>query len=95
MLWNNLGINQSKGNNYELHLEKFLFQMLGRLEYYLQHGRIPFFWDERSNLIGHLSELQIRNMCGRVTRLKGQLERAISSCDENNIASVVDLFYPV
>jgi hypothetical protein len=95
MLWNNLGISQFKGNNYELHLEKRLFQMLGRLEYYLQCGRIPFFWDKRSNLIGHLGELQIQNMYGRVTHLKGRLERAISSHDKNNIASVMDLFYPV
>lgn len=67
--------------------------MLGRLEYYLQQRRIPFFWDKRSNLIGHLNELHIKNMCDRVTYLKGKLERAISSCDENNIASVMDLFY--
>jgi hypothetical protein len=69
--------------------------MLVRLEYYLQQGRIPFFWDKRSNLIGHLSELQIQNMYGRVTRLKGRLERAISSREENNITSVMDLFYPL
>lgn len=69
--------------------------MLGKLEYYLQQGRIPFFWDKRSNLIGHLSESQIQNMSGRVTRLKGRLEQAISSHDKNNIASVMDLFYPV
>jgi hypothetical protein len=69
--------------------------MLGRLEYYLQEEKIPFFWDERSNLIAHLGQLHIKNTCGRVTNLKGKLERAISSCDEKNIASVIKSFYSV
>lgn len=69
--------------------------MLGRLESYLQKGTIPFFWDERSNLIGHLNEEYKKNMRDRVTRLKRKLEWAISSSDENNIPSVMDLLYPV
>jgi hypothetical protein len=67
--------------------------MLGRLEDHLQKGNIPFFWDKRSNLIGHLNKSQIQNICGRVTNLKKKLEQAISSNDERNIASAVGSFY--
>jgi hypothetical protein len=69
--------------------------MLDRLEYYLQQGNIPFFWDKRSNLIGHLDQSYIKNTCGRVTNLKGKLERAFSSSDKKNIASVIESIYAV
>jgi hypothetical protein len=57
--------------------------MLGKLESYLQSEKIPFFWDKRSNLIGHLNQAEIKNMCGRVTRLKQKLERALSQPDQD------------
>jgi hypothetical protein len=69
-----------------------LFQMLGKLEAYLQDENIPFFWDERSNLISHLKPAEIQNICGRVTNLKRQLELALSQPDRD-LPSVIDMLF--
>ena len=71
-----------------------LFQMLGRLEEYLQVKKIPFFWDERCNLISHLGTREIENILGRVQCLKRQLERALSQPDRD-ISSVMDMLFPL
>jgi len=73
------------------HLQQYLFQMLGKLEDYLQKSKIPFYWDQRCNLIEHLGEIQIKNMCGRVTRLKRQL---LTSSEEDCRSLVRGLFTP-
>jgi len=71
----------------------YLFMhMLGRLEEYLQAEKIPFFWDERSNLISHPAEIQ--NILGRVKYLKRQLELALSQPDRD-ISSVMDMLFPL
>jgi hypothetical protein len=70
-----------------------LFQMLGKLEGYLRGGKIPFFWDKRSNLISRLGQAEIENMCGRVKRLKRQLELALSQPDRD-MSSVMDMVFP-
>ena len=75
--------------NHELML---LFQMLGRLEYYLQDTNIPFFWDERSNLISRLSSAEIKNIRGRVTSLRRQLELALSK-PEKDISDVMVVLF--
>jgi hypothetical protein len=66
--------------------------MLGRLKDYLGDGRIPFFWDDRCNLISHLDQAEIRNMHDRVVRLKRQLELALSQPDRD-LSSVVDVLF--
>jgi len=71
-----------------------LFQMLGKLEEYLQAKKIPFFWDERCNLIIHIPPTEIQNILGRVTYLKRQLELALSQPD-GYISSVMDVLFPL
>jgi hypothetical protein len=66
--------------------------MFGKLEGYLQAENIPFFWDERSNLISHLRRAEIQNIRGRVTHLKRQLERALSRLDRD-LPFVVDMLF--
>jgi len=82
-------ISKSETNNHKLML---LFQMLGKLEEYLQAKKIPFFWDERCNLISHLSSAEIQNILGRVKYLKRQLELALSQPDRD-ISSVMDVLF--
>ena len=84
-------ITKSETNNHQLML---LFQMLGRLEEYLQVKKIPFFWDERCNLISHLGSAEIENIFGRVKNLKRQLELALSQPDRD-ISSAMDLLFPL
>jgi len=69
-----------------------LFQMLGKLEEYLRNKKIPFFWDDRCNLISHLGPREIGNIHGRVKNLKRQLELALSQPDRD-ISSVMDLLF--
>jgi hypothetical protein len=69
-----------------------LFQMLGKLEAYLQDENIPFFWDKRSNLISHLSCREIQNIRGQVTHLKRQLELALSQPDRD-LPSVINMLF--
>jgi hypothetical protein len=68
--------------------------MLGRLECFLQDKKIPFFWDERSNLISHLGAKEIENILGRLKYLKRQLELALSKPDRD-ISSVMDTLFPL
>jgi hypothetical protein len=82
-------ITKSETNIHQLML---LFQMLGKLEEYLQAKKIPFFWDERSNLISHLGAPEIQNIHGRVKYLKRQLELALSQPDRD-ISSVMDMLF--
>jgi hypothetical protein len=85
----NLLITKSETNNHQLML---LFQMLGKLEEYLQNKKIPFFWDERCNLISNLGSAEIHNIHGRVKYLKRQLELALSQPDRD-ISSVMDVLF--
>ena len=71
-----------------------LFQMLGKLEEYLQAKKIPFYWDERCNLISHLGSAEIENILGRVKNLKRQLELALSQPDRD-ISTVMDMLFPL
>jgi len=82
-------ITKSEINNHQLML---LFQMLGKLEIYLQGKKIPFFWDERCNMINHLSSSEIQNILGRVKHLKRQLELALSQPNKD-ISSVMDMLF--
>lgn len=66
--------------------------MLGQLENYFQREEIPFFWDERSNLIKHLKKDEIKNMRGRVTHLRKMVERALSSPGQDLSSVVNELF---
>ena len=84
-------ITKSETNNYQLML---LFQMLGKLEEYLQGKKIPFFWDEHCNLISGLGSAEIENIRGRVKSLKRQLELALSQPDRD-ISSVMDVLFPL
>lgn len=84
-------ITKSETNN---HQRIFLFQMLGKLEEYLKAKKIPFFWDERCNLISHLGSAEIENILGRVKYLKRQLELALSQPDRD-ISSAMDLLFPL
>jgi hypothetical protein len=68
--------------------------MLGKLEEYLRDKKIPFFWDERCNLISHLGSTEIQNIHGRVKHLKRQLELALSQPDRD-ISSVMDVLFPL
>lgn len=73
----------------------YLFMhMLGRLEEYLQVKKIPFFWDERCNLISHLGPAEIQNILDRVKYLKRQLELALSQPDKD-ISSVMGMLFPL
>jgi len=73
----------------------YLFMhMLGRLEEYLQAKKIPFFWDERCNLISHLGAAEIQNILGRVKYLKQQLELALSQ-PARDISSVMAMLFPL
>ena len=84
-------ITKSETNNHQLML---LFQMLGRLEEYLQVKKIPFFWDERCNLISRLGSSEIQNIHGRVKYLRRQLELALSQPDRD-ISSTMDVLFPL
>jgi hypothetical protein len=66
--------------------------MLGRLEKYLQEQKIPFFWDERSNLISHLGFAEIQNIRGHLAYLKRKLEWALLQ-PESDISSVMADLY--
>jgi hypothetical protein len=84
-------ITKSETNNHQLML---LFQMLGKLEEYLQAKKIPFFWDGRCNLISHLDPAEIQNILGRVKGLIQQLELALTQPDRD-ISSVMDKLFPL
>jgi hypothetical protein len=75
-------------------LGHLFMHMLGRLEEYLQVKKIPFFWDERCNLISHLGSSEIQNILGRVKHLKRQLELALSQPDRD-ISSAMDVLFPI
>lgn len=66
--------------------------MLGRLENYLKVKEIPFFWNDRCNLISHLGNAEIENICGRLTYLRRQLELALLD-PERDILSVMDVLF--
>jgi hypothetical protein len=66
--------------------------MLGRLENYLKVKEIPFFWDDRCNLISHLGHAEIQNICGRVAHLRMQLELALLH-SERDISSVMAVLF--
>jgi hypothetical protein len=68
--------------------------MFGKLESYLQSGKIPFFWDKQCNLIAHLNQEEIKNMYGRVIHVRKKLERALSLSD-NDLSSVVNELFTV
>lgn len=62
--------------------------MLEKVEEYVAKGSIPFFWNQGENMLGNLSQAQLKAMTDQISKIR----RLIIKYSTTDTSKIYDLF---